>query len=272
MKKFQDLAKNFSQNPTNRGNYADIVALHSTEVPRVGIQRDLNKTRIEARHKLARSSLRCKKGILYYQVSHQPTGFPTSQEWDSLREIEGVLNAAHPIVVLSQFETKFVAGFGPLVKLSAYKSLCSENINLIDVDTWGVKTHPTRSLVDTADFTEIGLVSYIYCNSYCVQSLVFKTHNIFIASKQSLQRATLELERRFMSNTNDLLTFKELGSTDMSMSWTKRERAAAYLDPRLNLKLAVVTTSEWKVTKSIMKEDFTKFTVTCKAFCQKNMH
>ena len=186
-----------------------------------------------------------------------------------MREIEGVLNAAHPIVVLSQFETKFVAGFGSLVKLSAYTSLCSENINLIDVDTWGVKTHPTRSLVDRANFTEIGLVSYIYCNLYCVQSFVFKTHNIFIASKQSLQRATLELERRFMSNTNDLLTFKELGRTDMSMSWTKRERAAAYLDPRLNLKLAVMTTSEWKVTKSIMKDYFTKFSVTCKAFCRK---
>ena len=95
----------------------------------------MKKTRIEARHKLARSSLRCKKGIQYYQVSYQPTGFPTSQEWNSLREIEGVLNAAHPIVVLSQFETKFVAVFGPLVKLSSYTSLCSDNINLIDVDT-----------------------------------------------------------------------------------------------------------------------------------------
>ncbi|OEU21791.1 hypothetical protein FRACYDRAFT_231937 [Fragilariopsis cylindrus CCMP1102] len=43
-----------------------------------------------------------------------------------------------------------------------------------------------------------------------------------------------------------------------------------YHDPRLTLKLAVMTTLlEWKVTKNITKECFTKFTVTCKAFCQK---
>ena len=58
----------------------------------------------------------------------------------------------------------------------------------------------------------------------------------------------------------------------MSMSWTKRERAAAYLVPRLNLKLVVVTSREWKVTKYNMKKYFTKVTVTCKAFCQKRMH
>ena len=93
-----------------------------------------------------------------------------------------------------------------------------------------------------------------------------------MVSKHALQRATLELERRFMGNEDDLLTFKELERNDVSMSWTKRERAAAYLDPRLNLKLAVMTTSEWKVTKNIMKDYFTKFTVTCKAFCRKKMH
>jgi hypothetical protein len=30
-----------------------------------------------------------------------------------------------------------------------------------------------------------------------------------------------------------------------------------------------MTTLEWKVTKNITKEGFTKCTVTCKAFCQK---
>ena len=53
------------------------------------------------------------------------------------------------------------------------------------------------------------------------------------------------------------------------MAWTKDERAATYLDPCLNLKLAVMTSREQKVTKNIIKEYSTKFIVTCKGFCQK---
>ena len=42
-----------------------------------------------------------------------------------------------------------------------------------------------------------------------------------------------------------------------------------YHDPRLNLKLAVMTTLEWKVTRNITKECFTKFTELVKPFVKK---
>ena len=61
MKRFQDLGKHFSSTEKNRLNYAAVLNQHP-ELPTATIQRDLNKTRIEARHKLLQSSLRVIKG------------------------------------------------------------------------------------------------------------------------------------------------------------------------------------------------------------------
>ena len=51
MKRFQDLGQIFSSTEQNRPNYAAVLNLHP-ELPRATIQRDLNKTRINACHKL----------------------------------------------------------------------------------------------------------------------------------------------------------------------------------------------------------------------------
>ena len=157
MLKFQGLAKHFVQAKVHRDNY-DIILERNPNIPKTKIQRDLNSTRIEARHLLAKSAMRIKKGIEHYSVAHSPVGFPTAHEWNSLREVEGVLNSVHPIVILSQCETKFVAAYGPYIKSCAYRRLCEDKMNLINLDEWGKKKHPPRIGESISEFTALGKV------------------------------------------------------------------------------------------------------------------
>ena len=157
MLKFQGLAKHFVQAKVHRDNY-DIILERNPDIPKTKIERDLNSTRIEARHLLAKSALRIKKGIEHYSVAHSPVGFPTAHEWNSLREVKGILNAVHPIVILSQYETKFVAAYGPYIKSCAYMRLCEDEMNLINLDEWGKKKHPPRIGESISEFTALGKV------------------------------------------------------------------------------------------------------------------
>ena len=79
MKTFHVLATYFSQTPRNEKNYNAMFLSHPN-VSKIGIKRDLNKTRIEVRHLLAQSLLRIKHGIQHYQFEPQPFEFPTEGE------------------------------------------------------------------------------------------------------------------------------------------------------------------------------------------------
>ena len=102
--------------------------------------------------------MRIKQGIELYRVTYSSVGFPTALEWNSLRKVEGILNAVHPIVILSQYETKFVAAYGPYIKSCAYKRLCEDKMNLINLDDWGLKKHPPRTGELIEEFTALGKV------------------------------------------------------------------------------------------------------------------
>ena len=91
----------------NRNKYEAIVDSNK-DIPLIRIQRDLNKTKIEAHHKLARSTLRIKKGIKNYQIQHQSTSFPSDSEQKASREVKGVLNIAHPIVIYLNMKQSFL--------------------------------------------------------------------------------------------------------------------------------------------------------------------
>ena len=84
------------------------------------------------------------------------------------------------------------------------------------------------------------LISICYnCNvSYTVLCIVlyFWSYN----NKETVRRATLEMERRFMNNNDDLLTFKELDQENNAMVMSDREMAVAYLDPQLCLQSEVM--------------------------------
>ena len=102
--------------------------------------------------------MRIKQGIELYRVTYSSVGFPTALEWNSLRKVEGILNAVHPIVILSQYETKFVAAYGPYIKSCACKGLCEDKMNLINLDEWGLKKHPPRIGEFILEFTALGKV------------------------------------------------------------------------------------------------------------------
>ena len=74
--KFQGLGKYFSSTLDHRLKYQTILDSHD-DIPPTVIKRDLNKTRINARHQLLLSSIRMKRGIKLYEVTHSPTSFPT---------------------------------------------------------------------------------------------------------------------------------------------------------------------------------------------------
>ena len=79
------------------------------------------------------------------------------------REMEGVLHAVHPICIFAQYETKYVAGYGPFIKKKAYDSLCSGKLKLIDNERWELKPHPDRLEESVETYTVVGQVMWKLC-------------------------------------------------------------------------------------------------------------
>ena len=240
--KFQNLAKTFSSNPGHRIKYQAILDSHPL-IPKTGIQRDLNKTRISARHMLFHSTLRIKSGLKLYECEHEPSGFPSVDKWIHAREVEGVLNISKMIATFSQYETKCVGAYGPLVKKLVYDKLCSDSVRLVDHDTWGLSTKTPRIPISVQSFTVFG--------------------------KNVLQRATLEMERRCMGNTHDLRTFVELGKSKGIIRLTDREKAVVFLDMRVMGEEALMGTQGWKVSWKQTQKYCVKFYVQCKSYQRK---
>ena len=115
MMKFQSMSKHFSSSQCHRLNYT-VILENNTGIPNSVIQRDLNKNRINARHKLLLSSLKIKIGLQLYEVTHNVTNFPTEGGQASAREIEGVLNAAKSTVIFAQYEKLLIGAYGPGIK------------------------------------------------------------------------------------------------------------------------------------------------------------
>ena len=44
-----------------------------------------------------------------------------------------------------------------------------------------------------------------------------------------------------MGNTNELLTYREIGEVDKNIEWKERELVSAFMDPRLCLDSRVMT-------------------------------
>ena len=143
-------------------------------IPKIGIKRDLNKTRIEALHLIAKSSLRIKRGIKYYEMEHQLVGFPSDLEWKALREIKLLLHGVNPICILLQYEIKSVAGYGPFIKNKAYDSLLSGKLKLIDNEGWELKPHPDRVEDSIETYTAVGKVMSKLCGIVIVIPFLFR--------------------------------------------------------------------------------------------------
>ena len=56
-----------------------------------------------------------RKAIHLYEFTYKQKSFtfPTEGEWQSAREVEGIIHCANPIVLFSQSETKLLGAYGP---------------------------------------------------------------------------------------------------------------------------------------------------------------
>ena len=139
-----------------------------------------------------------------YEVTHSPSNFPTDFEWQSALEVEGILHTAKPMVLFSQYESLWLGAYGPVIKSMIYRHLCNNVLQLVDLTSWGLEPRPPQIGVAIKTFTLIG--------------------------RTSLQRAILEVERRFCGNNHDYDTFSEQGLAHGEVSWTSREKASPFLD------------------------------------------
>ena len=96
-----------------------------------------------------------RKAIHLYEFTYKQKSFtfPTEGEWQSAREVEGIIHCANPIVLFSQHETKLLGAYGPVVKKLVYSRLCANSIELVDHEAWGLLKNPTRVQIGVDSFT-----------------------------------------------------------------------------------------------------------------------
>merc|ERR1712232_943826 len=67
-------------------------------------------------------------------------------------------------------------------------------------------------------------------------------------------------------NTDELLTYREIGEDSKNIEWKDRELVAAFIDPRLCLDSRVMTREMWKNAMVLFKRGYVDFYATMKAF------
>ena len=92
---------------------------------------------------------------------------------------------------------------------------------------------------------------------------------LVLLQPRRLQRAIVEVERRFCGNTHDHETFSEQGVAQGDVSWSDREKASAFLDMRLLLKASVMDANGWKESKNLLRTFYIEYYVNCKAYERK---
>ena len=82
---------------------------------------------------------------MYVMKYKQPQAtFPTDGELQSAHEVEGILRFAKLIVLYSQYETKLLGAYGPVVKKLVYSKLSATFFELVDHESWGLNRHLPR--------------------------------------------------------------------------------------------------------------------------------
>ena len=88
---------------------------------------------------------------------------------------------------------------------------------------------------------------------------------LFLYHQTAIQRAKLEMERRFMSNKHPTQTFDEQGVPQGEVNWSNRVLACAYMDPCLCLKQDVMSVKLWRKARSLFQTEYIHFYTTAKA-------
>jgi hypothetical protein len=131
IKKAHALGTHFSY--SNRHNTLMSFRLQVKDQPEIRIKVDLNTTRVAAQHNLLHSELQLNRLLRLYMSVHSDTPQMTDAEWDSIAEIEGVLNISKDLTTLMQYEHLYNGAFGQIIKHVTLKRLRASSIPVVDM-------------------------------------------------------------------------------------------------------------------------------------------
>jgi hypothetical protein len=131
MKKAHKLGTYFSYG--NRHAQLMTFRLQVKDQPELKIKVDLNTTRVAAQHGLLNSELKLNRLLRLYMTVHNDAPQLTSSEWDTIAEVEGILNISKDLTTLMQFENLYNGAFGQIIKHVTLKRLRSDFIPVIDM-------------------------------------------------------------------------------------------------------------------------------------------
>ena len=97
------------------------------------IKVDLNTTRVAAQHSLLHSELLLNRLLRLYTSVHNDAPQIFDSEWDSIAEIEGVLNISKDLATLMQYEHSYNGSFGQIIKHVTLKRIRASYIPVIDM-------------------------------------------------------------------------------------------------------------------------------------------
>ena len=97
------------------------------------IKVDLNTTRVAAQHGLLKSGLKLNRLLRLYMTVHNDAPQLTISEWESIAEIEGILNISKDLTTLMQYENIYNGAFGQIIKHVTLERLRSTFIPVIDM-------------------------------------------------------------------------------------------------------------------------------------------
>lgn len=230
MKVARAMATHFSYSTRREELYACVVKDsdgNTVEQPQIKFSIDLNGTRVAAQHGLLYSALRLNRSVKVYAAQTSPTWALTEVQWQSLAEVEGVLDITKTMSTLSQSESAFLGAYGPVLKSMTLKRL--RRPELMVIDTAAVarnKVLLTRKVVAEDDLSDVG--------------------------RTALARARLEAERRWCGNDT------EEADNISTPTMADRERIAILLDLR-TLKANGFTAEAFTEAEKLLEDLYVSF-------------
>ena len=177
--KMHDVAKYFSYSTRlddlhKKGREAEI------DFAAVKPKIDHNGTRVAAQYFLFKNNLRLNKALQHFgDVVPASSKFPKilMHEWELASGIFGVLDITRLLCTVSQYEDKYVGGYGPYLQTCVYDKLREDSLKIVDFQ------NVTKSLLMPTLSVRVVMVD--------LPPVVQMTRS----------RAILEMERRIFGNT-----------------------------------------------------------------------
>ena len=184
-----------------------------------------------------------KKAMELCSLDHHPENWPDTHDWKVAREFEGVLNVSRALTTIAQYESKYNAACGPVVKLMVYKNLNAPKIKVVDCNNWKLAPRAPRTELAITEMSELG--------------------------KKCVKRATVEFERRFMGNKEEAPFNLQLPPRQGRLDVNDRQKVAMFLDPRIKRNAQVMDRNGWDNAGGVLQREHIKFYSQCKVYDRK---